>query len=172
MNVTQDPSGQKHPGRLRRRLGAGVLACGLLLSLLMVLSKWWWCGYSTATRALDIGDGTLYLSHGTLDEFELGEPGFICRRNRGWDKKAQLHTASHWTWWAWGATPAPYSSEDRSKYTVWPVAPAITLLGAGLLLPTFKAAWRTRRDRCPYCGYPRAGLQDGAVCPECGKASL
>ncbi len=62
----------------------------------------------------------------------------------------------------WGAT--------GFHFALWPAA----LLS---LLPTF-AAWRAdtkhlrraREGACPACGYNRAGLAPGAVCPECGAA--
>lgn len=67
----------------------------------------------------------------------------------------------------WGL-PALAGGERRWEYTVWPVAPLLGAIGAGLGYPGLVGAVRRRRNCCVRCGYPRAGLAEGAVCPECG----
>lgn len=48
----------------------------------------------------------------------------------------------------------------------------IVVAGPAIFLPLIsrRPAW-LRSGRCEWCGYDRAGLAAGAVCPECGKAA-
>jgi hypothetical protein len=85
-----------------------------------------------------------------------------------------------------GRTPAHQSNTMRfldpitrrhaclSLMPVWPGFAANTLLYAALAwvplrgVGTLRRWRRSRRGRCPACGYDLAGLAAGTACPECG----
>ena len=74
-------------------------------------------------------------------------------------------------------------SEDRPDEVSFPVRPIVAGFAANTAI--FAAAWwvllsgafiraalRRRRGLCPRCGYDRAGLAEGAACPECGAGEM
>lgn len=157
-------------GRLRRRVGAALVAAGVVFGGAMVVSRWWWFGYSTGTRSFDIGDGTLYLASRESEEsWETVRGGFEIERNNHWNGPMAQTQWGVWSWWRWGEVYVSWpAGERRWEYTVWPVAPLLVGIGAGLGYPGLVGAVRRRRNCCVRCGYSRAGLAAGAVCPECG----
>ena len=83
---------------------------------------------------------------------------------------------------AWGIAlppdPAPISSDHEPRgLPLWPIALPLAVdvllhasaIGTIVLLAGATPRWlRSRRGRCPACGYDRRG-DDASVCPECGQ---
>jgi hypothetical protein len=74
----------------------------------------------------------------------------------------------HWEWSFFGKT---WGGDFTYEAPLW--AP-IVMLGAATCVLWW---WDTRasgrmQGRCAACGYDRAGLGAGAVCPECGRGTL
>jgi hypothetical protein len=59
---------------------------------------------------------------------------------------------------------------------LWPGFAVDTLFYAALawgvatVPPYLRRRHRVKRNRCPHCGYDRAGIASGTACPECGNA--
>ena len=157
-------------GRARRRVGAALVAAGVVFGGVMVVSRWWWFGYATGTRSFDIGDGTLYLaSRGSPPLDAATKSRFSIERNTEWNGAIAQAEWGVWSWWRWGEVILRWPMGERQwEYTVWPVAPLLVGIGLGLGYPGLVGAVRRRRNCCARCGYSRAGLGEGALCPECG----
>lgn len=73
-----------------------------------------------------------------------------------------------------GTTPIPrWMAGPSNDIDLWV---SLWMPFVATALPTGWLWWRDRRARwvghCAACGYDLAGLAAGAVCPECGKASV
>lgn len=169
MKSTETQAGfSRAPGRRRRRVGASMLIAGLIWSVAMIASAFWWFGYCGASYLVDVGDGTVYIDRWVAGG-RWGSPhtGWTGGRNHSWVGNAQRSWS--WTWWAWGT---PMNSWDTVRgYTVWPAAPVLVVGGLVCLISGARAAHRARGNACLHCGYSRAGLSAGSVCPECGKGA-
>lgn len=140
-----------------RRIGRALIVAGVLYIALMITSGVWWFGYGGESFVADIGDGTLYLAG--PQQFQLvSSPlvGFTGGRN------------GTWTWWRWGVDGSqdPYGP----AYTIWPLGFVMIAAGLACAVPGWKRARRRARGLCEKCAYSRAGLAEGAACPECGHA--
>ena len=71
------------------------------------------------------------------------------------------------TWWfLW----RPHRGSLVAAVPLWaPLALALVPTALAWRLDGL-ARCRVRLGHCPHCGYDRAGLAPGAVCPECGSA--
>ncbi len=154
-----------NPGRWRRRLGIGVFAIGAALCILFLLSTRWWFGYCSDSWLADMGDGTLYTQASGPNGWSQPLVGWCIGDNRS--SGSPLPFELSWTWWIWATRQSFW--QERSAYTVWPIAPLLMLVGASLGWPGVLAARRIRRGLCPGCGYSRAGISENALCPECGR---
>ncbi len=116
------------------------------------------------------------------DDPMLDDPGSIETSNIGAGFPFVSFTAS----WIAPTTMSAWPTYDDARlvsiagtnYAIpigayWPGLLANTAIWTGAWLGPFlviRAAWRrTRRGKCPECGYSRDGLADGP-CPECGTA--
>ena len=135
--------------------GAGVT---VLLAVLWIGSAWWMVGWIFAD-----GDRYYVLSgqmgvylRATVDS-SVKEAEGICDR-----APLRLH------WWF----------DSRQKFTyqaysipLWPPFLLSLLATAAAWRSDAKHLRRAREGTCLACGYDRAGLAPGAVCPECGAAA-
>lgn len=108
-------------------------------------------------------------------------------REVGWPMKA-LTCSIHWKtqvrnadiiYSVRGGVQLPRDREFQPRALpltpLWGGMAASSLLYAAMwfVLLASAARWRTaqrwRRGRCLRCGYPRTGLREGSLCPECGQ---
>lgn len=152
--------------RWHRRVGFVLLSAGLTLLILFALSAKWWFGYGTKAWLADLGDGTLYTQAITPNAWNrplIGWCGGInVNRTASGSSESWM-----WTWWTWGVRNA--IGDNGRAYTVWPLAPLMTLGGAAIFWPAHRTFRRFRKNQCIRCGYSRAGLTAQCICPECGQ---
>ena len=145
---------------LKRRVRKTIKWGGAGLTVLLVvvwIGSGWYGGYYRARldRMYIVSDGVFEIrtSHGPLDRVKIEWVSYD-------------HDFSQWKWWFRWNTVWLFS---HVEVPLW--SPAL------LCLLATAAAWRAdatylrrvREGACPACGYDRAGLAAGAVCPECGK---
>jgi hypothetical protein len=115
----------------------------------------------------------LYWRHGNGVRVGIGRgSGGITRNTYGWGSQFIRGWEFHWVspqYAAW----LPYVYFDSAKQW-WCWTPLY--IPAGISLTVAALAWRRERrirrlGLCGACGYSRAGLAAGAVCPECGAAA-
>ena len=105
-------------------------------------------------------------------------PGTVTQPSMRWDPGAGVPTIAPPAWMAvfWiGSSEHP---KPVPNIIHWPgLLGNVAFYAAVIALPLFTLATirilalelhRARHNRCPSCGYDRAGLTPGAACPECG----
>jgi hypothetical protein len=151
-----------HP-RVRKGVKWGGLAAVALVVVVWIGSVWWWCGWEvTPYTHIEIEHGRLSVSHTTGWIFENEQPV--------WMKRCTSVLSDHpdeglelWPLWVVG--------RGRAGLTQVFVPLWIPLLAAaGCMGLAWRGSARARAGCCGRCGYDRAGLGAGAVCPECGGA--
>jgi hypothetical protein len=102
-------------------------------------------------------------------------PGAEVEVGRAWPASPEYDPAFPWRiggnpskldWWSYGGKPPPAFSISLLWLYLVPLAFAI--LTAFGFASERKLRRRLARNQCSRCGYDRAGLVDGAACPECG----
>ncbi len=147
-----------HP-RIRKTIKWGGAVVTVLLVVAWVGSGFRYLGYGTPSGyGVELSYGWMWISH------ELPRPQRI---GLYFIDPKRVH---YYGWWF-------------DRYNVkgeWGIAIPMWLLCMSLSFPT-GVAWRldtlaprrrARLNLCPKCNYDRTGLAMGAVCPECGKASV
>ena len=141
----------------------------VLLVVVWVGSFWWlFTGDSGFGLGIGVHERGLHVRLWDLESpgllRDLGVPTAPPRA--GWNYG---YTAYAGCLWRCCSSRSPW--EREFQIPLWPVM-AVCVLVTG-------AAWhrdtslrrRARLKLCPKCGYDRAGLAAGAVCPECGSAA-
>lgn len=168
-------------GRKRRWAGCTLIGLGFAFGGLIVASR----GF-VATTAVDtgwslaIGAGVVRVGWQSDEVVNLNRSSYFGRFN-----PPELR---------WKLAPAPESPfehivdvwilrVDRLRDPIgltlwygtcflWPLALAMFVGGAPLLLSGRRAQRRAQQGRCPSCGYNLAGLTLDSSCPECGLAQI
>ncbi len=153
------PASRKHP-RLKRAVRKTVKWGGAGLTVLLLV-VWIGSGWRGATWT-NMSYGGVLLVGGRI---VVCEPLFDADPNSY--NRVSIETERYpWGWWFdWGVV-------NGNRYWQVPL-----WLPALLSLLATAAAWRAdakylrrvREGACPACGYDRAGLAAGSLCPECGK---
>ena len=85
------------------------------------------------------------------------------------DCRNQCDFVSHPFRFAWWFKQGLQGTGFYCFLPLWPAALLSLLATAAAWRADAKYLRRVREGACPACGYDRAGLAAGAVCPECGK---
>lgn len=128
-----------------------------LLAVVFAISVFWTVGRQGEHYAISVDGGSIRIVWSSRPEKES---------DRGWWARSERDVIRWWT-----------TSDAGSGRVGWWTADTFPLWM--LMLPALTAAvvaesigWRARRrrseGRCVPCGYDRAGLEEGAKCPECG----
>ena len=144
------------PKRRRRSLKWVGLVTSLVLIVVWGLSFGGIVRYTGRSWTVGVGKGKAVIVVSNLPHestgFEFQRPG-------------QLFLGHLSTWWE----PEPIR---RTSSATW----IVVLLWIPLLVVALPAAWlwwrgssAKRPNHCSHCGYDRAGLAAGSLCPECGK---
>ena len=116
------------------------------------------------------GSTKLYL----VSELRAGVP---FRSLRTWDVGGTRGFRAGKDGWAWDVQLPWGGWINLPLAPTWPGFALDSILYAVAGFALWRAVgwvrWRERVERheCPHCGYSRDGLDDGAVCPECGAAA-
>jgi hypothetical protein len=137
--------------------------------VLVLLVRWWTarrrvvlCEKDRCTVA--ISSGAIIVGPADPDESLMGYP-------IDWPSEflfTYRHPGSRHLWWpirstrAWGTTVAA---------PLWMLLIPLALITAAAGRTDTLDRRRARAGVCPSCGYDRAGIAPGALCPECGAAA-
>ena len=146
--------------KLKRRVRKTVKWGGAGLSVLLVVV---WIGSGWRTHDWTMAGGhTGALYRGRLVVNHLNDrvfPGALVRAQ-------SASTLPGFQWWFdwqdwWGGRIV--------SIPLWPAVLLSLLATAAAWRADAKYLRRVREGACPACGYDRAGLAAGSLCPECGK---
>ncbi len=137
--------------------------------------KWGGAGLTVLLLVVWIGSGWFYVTCGLQSRDELGlayggnsyspAMGITHVVDNGW-RYGPLRSPEIFWEINWSAVwPDPYFSVP-----LWPAVLLSLLATAAAWRADLKYLRRVREGACAGCGYDRAGLAAGAVCPECGAA--
>jgi hypothetical protein len=149
-----------HP-RIRTTVKWGGAAVTVLLAGVWVGSGWQsylWIDMNSPMHGYALESGSLSV---------LGpNRAFVHSQYRGWVAHRHVFVMN------WRVGTRMVSSWEAWSIPLWIfVLPVAVASGAAWHLDT-RARRRAKLDLCPKCGYNRTGLTPGAVCPECGTASV
>lgn len=151
-----------HP-RIRKTIKWGGLVITVLLLVVWIGSAWRGVARVSSNWSIStVGGQFVYNSL----------PHTVPPVHRTWNI-VRVPSQVKFNWWYSSAYPM-----GPGRGSMWalqiPMWPLVLLT-----LATTSTAWwldvlaqrREREGKCPKCGYDRAGLASGAVCPECGRAA-
>ncbi len=154
-----------HP-RIRTAIKWGGLAVTAVLVVVWIGSAWGDIEYAMPRQ------GLVAVRHGRIEVFGM-DPRLV------WEGNVVSVSApgvsldgpepSRFTWWGSWKTD---SLGWRAVVPLWLPAVATLSVGLAACIPEMLARRRARLNRCPTCGYDRAGIGKDAVCPECGAVPL
>ncbi len=157
------PPPRTHAGvrsSLRTTLKWTAAAVTLLLLMVWISTRWWrleWSGHDNQSVGLQNGRLAIILLSPPDGATPDITPGFTLTRK------------SEFLFWHFDALK---SRGDVAYFVpLWCPTLLALLLTALAWRPDLIAHHRARKGLCPSCGYNRAGLAPGAVCPECGAAA-
>ncbi len=148
--------------QLRRRAKWACLIFVVAFFIIDIASIWWTFGIKSApgTTAGDYA----------VARFGWGRMSVYWDGNYSWWPPQFEVAERHYVDFRWDFE---YERTMLSTETVVRI-PLWAIVAAGMV-PTALLWWLDRgprrRDQCQKCGYDLRGLEDGAVCPECGKAA-
>ncbi len=153
-----------HP-RIRQTVKWAGAAVSIALLVLWIESGWrsldW---FSPRGNFVSCAAGRIHILY--------HEPGNTNPRIVGWNMGT---VDGSFEWWFSGSpfsTRVPGITWILFSIPIWPAACiTIAITAAAWRLDTL-ARRRARLNLCPKCNYDRTGLAVGAMCPECGKASV
>jgi len=145
--------------KLKRRVRKTVKWGGAVLTVLLVVvwigSAWWVVVWTDAGGSYGLQGGQAVFSEPQI----LLEPGLTFFRVRAIGPRP-------FAWWF--DRSQGFSGRYWHFIPLWPL-PLLSLLAtAAASRADAKYLRRVRVGLCAKCGYDRAGLVAGAVCPECG----
>ena len=151
-----------HP-RIRKTIKWGGAAVTVLLVVVWIGSGWWSVGWTSGRYgSVSVGGGQVIAMW--CDTSSL-------KSDIGWRfrERASAPYVSRFRYClSFGSAPGLWFAQ----IPLWCVAPIpLCATAAAWRLDTL-ARRRARLNLCPKCNYDRTGLAVGAVCPECGKASV
>jgi hypothetical protein len=127
----------------------------VVLAVLWAVSAVWRAGWQTQQLYFGIGAGTVGVTHSSVG-WTRSDPGLKGGRVRvplQWWVNADRDWTNRWVW-----------------IPLWmPLVISLGVTAAAWRLEVL-ARRRARVGKCAACGYDRAGLKAGAVCPECGAS--
>ncbi len=149
---------RQHP-RIRKTVKWGGVVVSVLLVVVWAGSIWFEATWSPDGKQWVMAkEGRLVIS-----KRGLGIPGYphaACWRHV---------TPPHLVWdWVWRGNRFDW----YLAVPLWAPARLCTLISMNPWGLDIHARRRAHVGLCPNCNYDRAGLASGAVCPECGKASV
>lgn len=139
--------------RMRRGILWGSVVVSAALAALWMASMVWTVGWRTkGPLSAGVVSGGMGVTWSSLP----GAPGAVFRDRRSdeptiwWVQAGSIAR----TWWMW--------------VPIWmPLAVSLCVTAAAWRMEVLSRR-RERIGKCASCGYDRAGLKAGAVCPECG----
>ena len=153
--------------RERRAGQRQVLAGGVIAAAgAVVLGLWVWAGWGYAR--LNFAPVWVRAHHGVANVNAPRKPEWVGNSLylvRAAHRSSNFGTTGQWAMWYWEG-----AIESGGLWLTVPLwVPAAALLTGGAMLGiTGGRVARDKSERCA-CGYSLAGLEGGAVCPECGK---
>ena len=164
-----------HP-RIRKTIKWGGAVVTVLLAVVWIWSGWIRFVIYTGSEFGPIGvkHGQIHIGIVTVHSsaVPISPRGYFVIQNQ---------PAPEWRWWfgrsyatarATVSSPVLLYSEQSFIAPLWPFVVA-SMLACGIACYRDDLfARRARLNLCLSCNYDRAGLAAGAVCPECGQASV
>jgi hypothetical protein len=146
-----------HP-RIRKTIKWGGAAMTVLLVVVWIGSGWayamWQIGWFTR---VDVRGGVIAVRHAKLPGTRVVGPGW-----RWGVAKTDLQYTADWDGYFGGRV-------WRVDLPLWALATAAAVVSVLAWHLDTLARRRTLPNLCPKCNYDRAGLAEGAACPECGS---
>ena len=174
-------------GRKRLVVGTGFVACGAVVAVVMLVSRWYSVTFDAPSRwFLNVREGYVGWVCGS-SSFSGFSPILAGTSTQSSMTFEPVHRPKLVWWWDFpggrdiidigifrhvgsldSASLAFWPSGYSGRFCLWPIALAPALLGSAIIVS--RRWWRHKPGHCLACGYDLRGLATGTGCPECGKA--